>query len=490
MSRSPYISKSKFLGGLQCPKLLWHAYNAKELIPEPDAATQAIFEQGHDVGALAKQMFPEGIEVGAGVLDLAETIRLTPPALKLRKPLFEAAFSAAGGYCRTDILRPAPQNAWDLIEVKSTTSVKDVHLDDLGFQTWILLSHGLQIRNIYLMHINSEFVRQGEIDPKKFFTMADVTDQAANLAQLVTDKLDDMFKVIRQRKNPDIPIGPHCNDPYSCALIDHCWKFLPSHSVFDLYRGGKKGFDLLEQGVTSLAEIPDDFKLTANQGIQKQSAISGKPYINKKAIAKFLAQLEYPVSYLDFETVNTAIPLFDGLHPYQQVPFQFSLHTVRAPGAKPEHFSFLAEGRVDPRPAFMLKLKDALARTGSILAYNASFELGRLDECCEAMPKFASWVKAVEGRIVDLLGPFRSFDYYHPDQHGSASMKAVLPALTGKGYDGLEIQEGGTASNEFLRVTFGDVTAAEQRRVRQQLEDYCGRDTEGMIWITAALRWM
>jgi hypothetical protein len=488
MSSRPYISKSKFLWGLQCPKLIWFAYNQKDAIPEPNAATQAIFDQGHEVGALAKRMFPEGIEVGAGVADLNETIRLTQAALKLRKPLFEAAFSAGGGYCRTDILRPAPQDSWDIIEVKSTTSLKDVHLDDLAFQTWILASAGLKIRSCNLCHIDSEFVRHGEIDPKKFFTLEDVTDQAAELAQLVVDKLEDMFKVIRQRQHPNIQIGSQCDDPYTCALHDHCWKFLPSHSVFDLYRGGGKGFVLLEKGVTALGKIPDNFKLTANQEIQKQVAISGKPYINRKAIAAFLARLEYPVSYLDFETFGTAIPLFDGVSPYQQVPFQFSLHTVPKPGAKPEHSMFLAEGRHDPRPAFMLKLRDVVSRTGSIVAYNAPFEQSRLKECCEAMPKFSPWLKTVEGRVVDLLEPFRSFHYYHPDQHGSASMKAVLPALTGKGYDELEIQEGSTASNEFLRVTFGDVPAEERRRVREQLEQYCGRDTEGMIWITDALR--
>jgi hypothetical protein len=487
MSSRLYISKSKFLWGLQCPKLLWHAYNLKELIPEPNAATQAIFEQGHEVGALAKRMFPEGVEVGAGVLDLDETIRLTQAALKLRKPLFEAAFSAGGGYCRTDILRPAPKDGWDLIEVKSTTSVKEVHLEDLAFQTWILTSAGLKIRSCYLMHINSDFVRHGEIDPKKFFTLEDVTDQAAELAQLVTDKLDDMFNVIRQRQYPDIKIGPHCDDPYTCALHDHCWNFLPSHSVFDLYRGAKKGFELLETGVTALVDIPDDFKLTANQGIQKQAAISGSPYTNKEAILNFLAQLEYPVNFLDFETFGTAIPLFDGVRPYQQVPFQFSLHIVRALGAKPQHITFLAEGRHDPRQSFMLKLRDAVSRSGSIVAYNAPFELGRLKECCAALPKFLPWLKAIEGRVVDLLGPFQSFHYYHPEQRGSASMKAVLPALAGKGYEDLAIQEGDAASMEFLRVTFGEVTTEERGRVRQQLEDYCGRDTEGMVWITDAL---
>jgi hypothetical protein len=259
-----FISKSKFLCGLQCHKLLWHAYNAKDLIPEPDAATQAIFEQGHEVGALAKQVFPGGVEVGDGVLDLEETVRLTQKALKLRKPLFEAAFSAEGGYCRVDILDPALNDAWDIIEVKSTTSLKDVHLEDLGFQAWVLATAGFKIRACYLMHINPDFVRRGEIDPKKFFTLEDVTDQAADLGQLVEDKLGDMSKTIRQRQYPDIKIGPHCDDPYTCALHDHCWNFLPKHNVLDLYRGTKKGFGLLDQGVKLLKAIPDDIKLTAS----------------------------------------------------------------------------------------------------------------------------------------------------------------------------------------------------------------------------------
>jgi CRISPR/Cas system-associated exonuclease Cas4 (RecB family) len=484
------ISKSKFLWGLQCPKLLWYAYNAKDLIPEPDAATLAIFEQGHEVGALAKQVFRDGVEVGDGVLDLEENVRLTQKALKLRKPLFEAAFSAEGGFCRVDILRPALNDAWDIIEVKSTTSLKDVHLEDLGFQAWVLAMAGIKIRASYLMHINPDFVRRGEIDPKKFFTLENVTDQAANLGQLVEGKLGDMFKTIRQRQHPDINIGPHCDDPYTCALHDHCWSFLPEHNVLDLYRGTKKGFGLLNQGVKLLKDIPGDIKLTASQAIQRATAIAGKPHVNKQAISKFLGQLRYPVSYLDFETLGTAIPLFDGVRPYQQVPFQFSLHIVRAPGAMPEHIMFLAEGRHDPRPEFMLRLRDAIGCQGSVVAFNASFELGRLRECCEAMPNFSAWLKSVEGRVVDLLEPFRSFDLYDPIQGGGASMKAVLPALTGKGYEGLAIQEGGMASREFLRVTFGDVAAEERKRVRQELEAYCGQDTEGMIWITDGLRGM
>jgi len=483
-----FISKSKFLCGLQCHKFLWHACNAKDLVPQPDEATQAIFGQGHEVGALAKRMFPDGVEVGCGILDLDETIRLTQDAIKLRKPLFEGAFSAGGGYCRVDILRPAPNEAWDIIEVKSTTSLKDVHLDDLAFQSWVLTNAGLKIRDCYLCHINSDFVRRGEIDPKKFFVLKDVTAQVAILSRRVGDKLNGMFNTIRQPNPPDIKIGSHCDAPYTCPLHDQCWSFLPEHNVLDLCRGTKKGFDLLDKGVTLLRDIPASIELTDNQAIQKAAAISGKPQVNTQAISDFLSRLVYPLHYLDFETFATAIPMFDGVRPYQQIPFQFSLHIVRSSEAKPEHVMFLAEGRNDPRPEFMHKLRAAIGHTGSVVAFNAPFELSRLKECGEVLPDFSARVKGIECRIVDLLDPFKAFDYYHPDQQGSASMKAVLPALTGRSYKNLAIQEGGAASREFLRVTFGAVKDAERQKVRKQLEQYCGQDTEGMIWIADALR--
>jgi hypothetical protein len=221
-----------------------------------------------------------------------------------------------------------------------------------------------------------------------------------------------------------------------------------SRASSDLYRGTKKGFGLLESGITRLRDIPDGFKLSANQEVQRRTAITGQAHVNPQAISKFLDRLQPPLHFLDFETFGTAIPLFDGLRPYQQVPFQFSLHIVRTPGAEPEHHMFLAEGRGDPRPAFMLRLRETIGSKGSVVAYNAQFEKGRLQECCEAMPNFSPWLKPLEGRVVDLLEPFRSFHYHHPAQGGSASMKAVLPALTGQGYEHLAIQEGDTASRE------------------------------------------
>ena len=489
ITRQPNLSKSTFLMGRQCSKLLWFRYNAKDQIPAPDEATQAVFDQGNEVGALAHQLFPGGIEIDTAPGDFDGAIRRTNEALKLRRPIYEATFAHGGGYARVDILVPVAGHAWDLVEVKSTTSLKeDVHLPDIAFQAYVLTGAGIKLRKCFLAHINGEFVRRGEINPQKFFTLEDVTKPVSAMTRDIEEQIEAMQRVIRAKAHPEIQIGPHCSNPYSCPLQNRCWSFLPEASVFTLYRGGAKGFALLQQGIQKLADIPADITLSDNQAIQRAVLLSGRPHIDRPALAAFLGQLEYPVSYLDFETIGTAIPLFDGVRPYQQIPFQYSLHIRRRANAKPEHRSFLAEGTVDPRSEFMRQLRADLPDTGSVVAYNASFEISRLKECCELLPKFKPWLRKVTPRVVDLLLPFRGFRYHHPDQNGSNSMKAVLPALTGQGYEKLAIQEGGAASREFLRVTFGDVTAAERRRVRRDLEEYCARDTLGMVQIVDRLK--
>jgi hypothetical protein len=485
----PGLSKSTFLMGRQCSKLLWFRYNAKDQIPAPDEAQQAVFDQGTEVGELAQQLFPDGVGINTGPGEFDAAIRLTQEALKHRRPIYEATFSFGGGYARADILVPVASGAWDLVEVKSTTSLKEeVHLPDIAFQAFVLTGAGIKLRKCFLAHINNEFVRHGPVDPQKFFTIEDVTRPVSALSRDIEDQIDAMQRVIGAKAHPEIQIGPQCDNPYTCPLHDHCWSFLPEASVFTLYRGGAKCFTLLKRGIQKLADIPADVALTDNQAIQRATLLAGQPHIDRPALAAFLGQIEYPVSYLDFETIGTAIPLFDGVSPYQQVPFQYSLHIVRSLGTKPEHRSFLMDGVSDPRPELMRHLHNDLPDTGSVVAYNAGFETSRLKECCELLPEYKPWLRKVTPRIVDLLLPFRGFRYHHPDQNGSNSMKAVLPALTGQGYEKLAIQEGNAAGREFLRVTFGDVTAAERRRVRQNLEEYCGLDTFGMVQIVDQLK--
>lgn len=481
-----YLSKTDFLRDLQCPKLIWHTRNAPHLIPAPDPQMLSVFAEGKKVGQLAWQLFPGGIEIRSR--DFEEAVAITDQMLQQRCPLYEPAFVFNGCCARADVLVPADYDSWDLIETKSTTRVEEIHRHDLAFQAYVLGGAGLKIRRCILAHINSSFVRHGPIDPRRFFVLEDVADQVSALSRNIEDNVDEMFRTIRLPQAPTIQIGRHCDHPHRCPLQSACWGHLPDGNVTELYRGGAKRFRLLATGITKIADIPDDFKLTTNQRIQRQVAIRGEPHVNKPAIRAFLRQIKYPASFLDFETFATAIPLFDNTVPFAPVPFQFSLHAVRKPDNQPEHRMFLADGRADPRLEFLQKLRDWLPETGSILVYNQQFEQRRLKECCQLYPQFQRWLSGVETRFVDLLKPFRAFQYYGLGQNGSASMKSVLPALTGCGYDHLAIQAGDMASREYLRVTFGDVSAEERKRVRRELETYCGLDTAGMFHIITALQ--
>jgi hypothetical protein len=483
-----YISKSKYLSGLQCHKLLWHQYNAKELIPAVDATTQAIFDQGHLVGEYAKKLFPDGIEVCKGIIDINEVVQSSLSALKLHRPLFEAAFKYKNAYARVDILNPVDNKQWDIIEVKSSTEVKGVNLHDLAIQRYTYEGARLKIRNCYILHINNQYIRKGDIDPSQLFLCEDVTAQVSELLPTVEANLQEMGKIISMRNSPEQPIGPHCYNPYDCALIGLCWNYLPTNNVFQLTRMEKKGYDLLSQGILSIDDIPANFYLSDAQKIEYDAVRKNEVYVNKDSIRSFLALLEYPLYFLDFETFMTAIPMYDDVSPYEQIPFQYSLHRIDTPGGTPVHSMVLADGKADPRPEILSRLKEELGTRGSIIAYNASFEKTILRLSIGHYSDYAAWQQIIEERMVDLMKPFSSHSYYHPEQSGSYSIKSVLPALCGKSYDEMEISEGGTASQEYLRVTFGDVTDEERARVRSYLEEYCTMDTHAMIEIVAQLQ--
>jgi len=483
---STLLSKTRYLNGLQCSKYLWILFHEPERIPEVDAVTQYRFDQGHLVGELAKKLFPGGIDIPDE--DFAANLRQTRELLEGRAPLFEAGIGTGKIYARADILNPAGKDEWDIIEVKSSTSVKDEHIDDVSFQKFCYEKSGLKIRKSFLAHINNEYVKDGDIDPEQLFHTEDISDQVAEASPGIQERIDSMLSIISAEQCPDITIGKHCSNPYDCPLQPACWDFLPESNVFNLYRGGRKSLELFESGVLAIKNIPDCFKLTDKQQIQKECEVNGEPYIGKEGIRHFLGTLKYPLYYLDFETFSPVVPLFDGTKPYQKIPFQFSLHIMEKENAKPRHYSFLAEGTEDPKLELLSQLKKVLSEQGSITVYNQAFEKSVLKELGEAFPEYSDWVESVCSRIVDLLIPFRSFYYYHPLQRGSASLKNVLPALTGKSYEGMEIDNGEDASIAYQAVTYGDVPEEVRVKIREDLEKYCGLDTEGMMWIVNRLR--
>jgi len=415
--KSIILSKSKYLSGLQCPRYLWVVSNDQERIPDTDPVTQYIFEQGNLVGELAKKLFFDGIDVPQE--SFKDNIDQTKRLMKGRKPLFEAGMISGNLYSRVDILFPAGEEEWDILEVKSSTNVKDIHIEDIAFQKYCCGKAGLKIRKCFLVLINNQYIKDGEIDPEGLLNVHDITAEVEIASIGMQDRIDNMINIINRESCPEVTIGRHCRDPYECPLTE-CWDFLPEENIFTLYYGGNRSFDLFNSGIISIRDIPDGYKLSEKQLIQQACLANGEPFINKEAIREFLSSLHYPLYYLDFETINPVVPLFDGTRPYQHTPFQFSLHVVKDEFSQPEHFSFLASGTDDPRPALLAELRKAIGNEGSILVYSKGFEEGILRDLSTAFPEYSDWIEQVCSRLVDLLVPFRNFDYYNPAQKGSA----------------------------------------------------------------------
>jgi len=482
------LTKSKYLKGLQCSKLLWISVNDKNRLPQADEATQKLFDEGHIVGEFARKLFPDGINIKDE--DFIKNLEETEKLLKENKPLFEPAFLVDRLYSRADVLEPV-KNSWNIIEVKSSTDVKDVNIQDVAFQKYVYEKAGLKINNCFILHINNEYVRQGEIEIDKLFVKENVSEQVEEEIKLVPDRVKSMLEVI-DSEEPEVKIGDFCNKPYACSMEEECWAFLPrENSVFDLYRGGKKSWELFEKGILEIKDIPAGFGLEDRQKIQLECEKTKKAHTNVKAIKEFINTLEYPLYFLDFETYHTAIPLYNGLKPYQQIPFQFSVHKIDSKGKK-THYSFIASGKKDPRKKFISAIKRKLGGKGSIIVYNQSFEQARLKEIGEFFPLEKQNVDNLIKRMVDLLMPFRNFDYYDRKQNGSASIKCVFPALTSRTYEGMEIDNGAQASIRYAYITHGDITGKatkeEVKKVRDDLKKYCGLDTEAMICILEKLK--
>jgi len=349
---------------------------------------------------------------------------------------------------------------------------------------------GVRLGKCFVMHVNNQYVRRGEIDPARFFILADVTREATALQQEIPDRVSRMRRILALGRAPGIPIGPHCSAPYDCEFIDHCWKHIPEYSVFDLVRARhEKVAALADRGILHVRDVPEDVPLTEAQALQVAVERSGRPHIDREGIARILRVPRHPLHFLDFETIGAAIPPYDGLRPFQQLPFQASIHVQNGNGAKAEHLEYLGDARTDPRPGLVAFLAESIGSHGSVVAYNAPFEGTRLSELAEAYPRHAKPLLSIRDRLWDLAGPFRMGLYVHPGFRGSWSIKAVLPALVpGMAYDGMPISDGGEASAAYLSLMEGHLPPAEARRIARALKDYCRRDTLGMVKLLGVLQ--
>jgi len=485
---NPFISKSQFMRGLQCRKSLWLYRNRPELRTQPDEAQQAIFATGTDVGLLVRKLFPGGTALDYEGSTFEEKIARTKDLIASGvNTIYEATFLYDNVLVMVDILHHGARG-WVFYEVKSSTEVKDVHINDVAVQYYVLRGSGLPVSKASLVHINNQYVRRGDLDIKGLFIAEDLTSVAEEQQVAVKHELTGLQTMI-EGECPVMDIGAHCSDPYECDFTAHCWAHVPKPSIFDIARlNSNKKFELYYKGIRSFKDIPDDFPLNPSQRMQVEAESSGKKFIDSAGLKEFLVTLSYPLYFLDFETFQSAVPLFDGTRPYGQIPFQYSLHAMDREGGDVRHYEFLAEAGADPREDLVKRLIADIPPDVCILAYNRGFEKGVIKRLAEQFPAYANRLMNIHDKILDLMAPFRGKYYYTKEMQGSYSIKYVLPALIpGQCYDGMAICNGGEAMNAYatLHLVKDEV---EKAGIRKALLEYCKLDTFAMVTILDKLR--
>ena len=487
MSKS--LSKSKYISGQQCTKLLWFQSIGQKPPEEVDEGTKDRLKAGEDVGNYAKELFPGGVEIEFQD-SRNEMIKDTNLAIKAGKPIYEATFMLNNTLIRADLMNET-ENGWDMYEVKSSSKIKPYHIEDASFQ-WHLLSKTdeITLNEAFVVTVNSDYLRDGPIDVNKLFTQTNITNKVNERLNHLPEQIKKMESVINGSKEPNIPIGDHCSKPHPCQYKKLCWKDVNDNSVLNLYRmRSKQKFDLFDNGYKTFDDLPKDISLSETQQKQVNSYLSNESYIDTNKVSEFVNTIEYPISYFDFETFQDAVPRFDNQRPYMQMPFQFSLHTQNKPLGKLKHFQYIADHKIDPRTEIAEKLLEWIPPKGTIIAYNQSFEMNCIKELARFNPQLSDQLLALNDRFIDLIIPFRKGYYYHPEFKGSFSIKKVLPALCPNdpslNYNSLNIKGGGEASVTYKK--FNDLTEVEIKSYRKDLSEYCELDTLAMVRILEQL---
>lgn len=489
MTDLPLLSKSRFTAGLQCLGRLYRSCYQQDLATPPDAAQQARFDAGTRFGEIARELRPGGVLIDEPFFRHDDAVARTRGLLNVgtTSALYEAAFTEDGVRVRSDVLSRLSRG-WEMVEVKSSTSVKGEHIPDAAIQLVTLEQAGISIDRVSIGYVNTGYTYQGgPYVADELLAVQDVTAEARAYAEQVPARLAEMWEALAMDEPPRREIESYCKAPYPCEFYEHCMKREPEWSIEELPRiDDRRRRELRASGVRSIPEIPATFRLTAAQQIVRRSLISGRPYVSP-GLLRDLATLVPPVHFIDFETINPVLPVYPGTHPYEVQAFQWSDHVQQADGSI-EHYELLAEGDVDPRREFAESLLDRLSDAGTIVVYSG-YEEARLRELQTVLPDLRAPIqRALDRQWVDLLKVLRE-NYYHPQFHGSYSIKAVLPALVpGFGYKDLSIQGGDVASLAFIESVDERTDRNRRQELRNDLLKYCGRDTEAMVRIVDVLK--
>ena len=493
------LSKTNFLICLDCAKNAWlkihkpDIYKAKGL----SSFELNIIDTGNQIDELARSLFPGGV-----LVDSRDDTELTKKLMADKVlVIYQPVFATDKFITASDIfVWNSNSNVYDLYEVKSSTASEENggrktedYIIDIAFQKNVLNDLGIKVGTLNLIRLNKEYVRSGDIEPKDLFLIENFTEKVDEKLEEIKQKMDGAYELLSGEKEPH----GHCN----CILKgknSHCttsWysnSDLPDYPVHAIARIHKKKLaELVDSNIFSIHDVPEDFELSENQRRQVGTAQSGKEYIDKDGITEFLKTMKYPLAFLDYETYPSAIPKYNGYRPYQQIPFQFSLHVIESPDSELKHYDFIYTGHNRTDKYLSEALEKYLPKTGSVVVWNQKFEKGINEQVGERLPEYRNFMQEVNSRVVDLMIPFfgKTTMYDHPEFKGSASIKYVLPALVPNlSYKNMHIQEGGTASDIWNRIVSGKYSEEDENMEIKALRDYCHLDTLAMVEIWKILR--
>lgn len=486
------LSKSKLVAYDQCAKRLWlEVHKPQESVLS--AQTLAVFATGKQVGAMAQQLYDingNGTLIEPFVEGWPSAFRRTRELVQGDKPIFEATLSGRGVLALADVLLPADDGSWNMIEVKSSTSVKDYHYLDVSVQTFAALAAGLKLNRVALACIDSSWVYPGGSDYRGLLYETDFTAAAFDSQDHVASLVSAAQAVANSSQEPEIAIGPHCSEPFECGFYSYCTRdlTLPDYPISWLpnQRQNELKEFIAHHNVVDMTQVPDAL-LNEQQLRVKTATLSGQPYFDANATRLALSTGDlsggWPAYFIDFETINFAVPLWAGTRPYQQVPYQFSNHVISATGDV-KHHQYLDLSGDDPRRGFAQKLIDTCGQAGPVYVYNLGFEKSVIAQLAELFDDLAQPLNAIIARLVDLLPVARDY-YYHPAQQGSWSIKKLLPTIAPAfDYAALDgVQDGGMAIQVFAEAVDAATTAGRKAEIEQQLLKYCELDTWAMVLI-------
>ncbi len=483
------LSKSRYCRGIQCKKMLWLEKNKPEEMEKID--NSSVLNQGNAVHEVARYLFGEHINIEY-TDNLNEMIKDTYRTIESYKDIIitEASFNYMNNFCSVDILKKNGEK-YEIYEVKSSTELKDVYINDASYQYYILKNLGFNVTKCSIVVINNSYERNGNIELDKLFTINDITDTVLDLQPQVEENIKEINSYLENELEQPEDLDTHCFKPYYCPFFKYCSKHLPKPNVFDLtVNPGTTGLKYYKKGIYSFKELLNE-KITDSQRMRIDYELNNKPdFVDKERIKEFLKSLSYPLYFLDFESYQMPIPLYDRIRPYEQVPFQYSLHYYEKEDGQLFHKEFLSKAGVDPRRELAESLVKDIPKDVCTLVYNMNFEKMVIKRLAGLYPDLSEHLMNIHDNIKDLIIPFKKGYYYSKDMHGSSSIKKVLPALfpndESLDYHNLkEIHNGSEASSSFNNLL--NSSKEEQEETRNNLLKYCGLDTYAMVKILSKI---